>query len=244
MAYQEIKPSKLLSSHIDSYWFFENTDETEQEILILPDCCMDIVCDLSNDKIFISGVMTTAQTVLIKPGRKFFGIRFMPGVLPTLLNVSADELKNQNIPLQKISKRFFEKILLLCSLNSSKEMGRMCDPIFEKEIGRVDVVTKLFSNSKIEGAHRNSVKDLSQRMKMSVRHIERLFAKYIGLTPKHFLKIRRFQNFHNHLQETHGKLATISLQCGYTDQSHMNKEYKQLTSATPTSKKMSHFYKN
>lgn len=244
MVYQEIKPSKLLSSHIDSYWFFESTNEAEQEMPILPDCCMDIIYNLSNDNIFVCGVMTTTQTVPIKPDQKFFGIRFMPGVLPALLNVPADELKNKNIPLQEISRHFFEKISPLRNLSQTTEMVRVCDSIFEQETKHVDIVTKLFSCSKIEDTHRNSVKDLSQRMKMSVRHLERLFAKYIGLTPKHFLKIRRFQSFHSHLQGTRGNLATTSLLCGYADQSHMNKEYKQLTSATPTSKKMSRFYKN
>ncbi len=244
MTYQEIQPPAPLDTYIDAYWFFENTGGTSCEMPILPDCCMDIIYDLSNDTIVVWGVMTTAQMVKIEPHHKFFGIRFVPGALPGLIDVPAMTLRDYNMPLQKINARIFEKIVSLRNLNSPVDVSCACNAFFAKHVKYLGTTMKLFSYANADDIYRYSVKDLSEKMDMSVRHTERLFARHIGLTPKHFLKIRRFQNVHHRLQNTHAALATISAQCGYADQSHMNKEYKQLTSATPTSKKMSHFYKN
>jgi transcriptional regulator GlxA family with amidase domain len=69
---------------------------------------------------------------------------------------------------------------------------------------------------------------------LSRRQFERIFLAYIGISPKQFLKIVRFQNaiFINHNSNAKS-LTDLALKAGYYDQSHFINEMKELTGYTP-----------
>ena len=242
MTYHEIPPSPLLANYIDSYWFFHNTQPSDYESHILPDCCMDIILHISQNTISVCGVMTTAKTVAIQPGEKLFGIRFHPGILPALLKMPAHLLQDVVVSLKGINQQLYEKLSHIHTLNSPEELSRACDHIFEQEVLQVDMPT-ISNRLQAETPRGFTVRKLAAHIGTSIRHLERLFSEHIGITPKRFLKIRRFQTLEEHLHEDTTPLASLSVQCGYADQPHMNKEYKQLTGNRPLVSRMSRFYK-
>ncbi|MFZ3031748.1 MAG: helix-turn-helix transcriptional regulator [Candidatus Moraniibacteriota bacterium] len=228
MAYQEITPSEFLVDYIESYWFFHNTQDSAQRMPIIPDCCMDIIFDLSSKRVLICGVMTTAQTVTIQPNQKLYGIRFQPGILPVILGIYADSLQDTIVALKDVNGELYKKVQLILALSSPEEISEACNGIFEQEFKetKINDFSTLFKEKDVVDF---SVKNFAYRVGMSVRHLERLFVEYVGVTPKRFLKIRRLQSLKKSLQDGKQALVSLSLQHGYVDQSHMNKEYKQLT---------------
>jgi transcriptional regulator GlxA family with amidase domain len=67
------------------------------------------------------------------------------------------------------------------------------------------------------------------------RQYERIFAEYIGSTPKQFLRTVRFQNTLEEKQRNKSiQLTELAYSCGYFDQSHMINDYKLLSGKTPT----------
>ena len=79
-----------------------------------------------------------------------------------------------------------------------------------------------------------TVKDISDREVISERQIRRIFNNWIGINPKTFCKIVRFQNTINTKrlpQEINW--INLALESGYYDQTHFINEFKELSGITP-----------
>jgi AraC-like DNA-binding protein len=61
-----------------------------------------------------------------------------------------------------------------------------------------------------------------------------LFKDEVGIPPKTFIRFVRFQNAVEKLRNgTHTRLAEIAYDCGYADQSHFIKDFKELFGDLP-----------
>jgi len=76
---------------------------------------------------------------------------------------------------------------------------------------------------------------LTSQACMSVKTLERHFSEKIGLTPKYFSRIIRFKNAFQLLESNTKQPDVIKIveACGYTDQSHLIKEFRHFTNRTP-----------
>lgn len=81
-----------------------------------------------------------------------------------------------------------------------------------------------------------TVAELAWQSGKSVRQFERLFVTTLGLTPKAFCSILRARRAMDtiHLDQQ-SDLASIAAAGGYTDQSHMHKDFLRLTGRSPSS---------
>lgn len=76
------------------------------------------------------------------------------------------------------------------------------------------------------------VSGLAAQFGMSRRHFDRRFAAAIGLAPKPFARVQRFQQALGRLKAGAG-LAEVACGAGYHDQSHMHREFVALAGRTP-----------
>lgn len=74
----------------------------------------------------------------------------------------------------------------------------------------------------------------------SIRQFERVFRETVGVTAKLFSEITRFRRASSLIPRTTLSLAQIAAELGYTDQSHMNREFKRFTDLPPASYARSH----
>ena len=71
---------------------------------------------------------------------------------------------------------------------------------------------------------------------MNGRQLERLFYKYVGLTPKWVLRIYRLQQLANEIVNGRNiDWSDLALRLGYFDQAHCIRDFKQITGKTPSS---------
>jgi len=69
----------------------------------------------------------------------------------------------------------------------------------------------------------------------TVRTLERKFKQSSGRTVKNVSALMRFEQVRNHLWHNPGaNLAGLALELGYTDQSHLSREFKRYSGTTPT----------
>jgi AraC-like DNA-binding protein len=88
-----------------------------------------------------------------------------------------------------------------------------------------------------------SIKELSFSTGFSVKTIEINFNKRVGLSPKKFTRIMKFQKAHRTIsKEGLTNLVKVALSSGYFDQPHFNREYKKLTGYNPNNETMSILY--
>lgn len=70
---------------------------------------------------------------------------------------------------------------------------------------------------------------------MSERQLRRIFSENIGLSPKQMLRTRRFLHATHMIRSLHSPNFTdIVADLGYTDHSHLNKEFRYFAGMTPT----------
>jgi transcriptional regulator GlxA family with amidase domain len=70
---------------------------------------------------------------------------------------------------------------------------------------------------------------------LSRRQFERGFKDYIGLSPVCFRKIIRFQNLlKKKLGNMEFHLMSLAHECGYSDQAHFSREFRELVGVTPS----------
>lgn len=79
-----------------------------------------------------------------------------------------------------------------------------------------------------------SLKEISTEMGYSQKHFIQLFKDNVGVTPKTFVRIMRFQRAIEEIERT-GKVSwiEIAVDCGYYDQSHFINDFKVFSGFTP-----------
>ncbi len=241
VGYSEEKPHPALSNYVACYWRLQSAQQLSESFAyrVVPDGCIDIVCDAQDFNEFRLMGFTTIPSIF-ELGNNFcyVGIRFMPAAFPFLFNVNASAFTNAHedlfdvVPLLakdlaehldgptkiKKMKDVFDSILLqkLKSFNHSED---------KRLYNAINIVLR--SNGNI---HLTSDVDTG----ISQRQLRRLFQFYIGDTPKAFSKVVRFQHFLKLLSSPPSAANhKIFLDAGYYDQPHFNKEFKAFFGLTP-----------
>jgi AraC-like DNA-binding protein len=79
------------------------------------------------------------------------------------------------------------------------------------------------------------VAELVRETGWSRRHLAARFRTQVGLAPKVFGRILRFRRAASELTRPDGRsLAEIALDCGYYDQAHLNRDFREFSGRTPT----------
>jgi AraC family transcriptional regulator len=77
------------------------------------------------------------------------------------------------------------------------------------------------------------VADLCALVQRSEAHFSRAFRRTFGRSPHAFVVRRRVELAAQHMLQTDTSLSEIALQCGFVDQAHLCKHFRQVTGETP-----------
>jgi AraC-like DNA-binding protein len=74
---------------------------------------------------------------------------------------------------------------------------------------------------------------LAVELALTPRTLQRLFAKQVGISPKLLARIVRFQRVFAASRDGAGALARVAIECGYSDQSHLVRDFRDFAGAPP-----------
>ena len=74
---------------------------------------------------------------------------------------------------------------------------------------------------------------LRERTGLTRTRLATRFREQVGVSPKHYARLLRFQRVLSRLRAGPGNLAEIALDAGYYDQPHMNGEFRALSGFSP-----------
>ncbi|MFO0714156.1 MAG: helix-turn-helix transcriptional regulator [Sandaracinus sp.] len=98
---------------------------------------------------------------------------------------------------------------------------------------RLEGFTRALAHA-VEARGGASVEEMAERAGVSSRHLDRLFAKHLGVPPKTLAKVLRFQCALGALmREPEGTLADVAATAGYFDQAHFIKDFRRMTGGVP-----------
>lgn len=247
---KEYNPSDSLHKYIDSFWFFRNNTGGKINFPVVPDGCSDIIFYLNNfnklddlESPFITGIMESAELVPIPDKMELFGVRFKPGILWYILRTDMKKLNNKMCSLSEINKEL--PYILQIDKNAgdagiissiSSNLERILSDILFKD-SFLEIVKEISNNPEF------AITELAKAGGYSVKTLERVFYKKIGLSPRKFARIMRFRTAHRMITRRGlANLVEVALFSGYFDQSHFNREYKKLVGFNPNNQVMSILY--
>jgi AraC-like DNA-binding protein len=162
---------------------------------------------------------------------------FKPHGLKAFFNFPAKELLNENISLNLLIKNEANVLedKLLNSINNEQRINHLENfftkrLIFNRDFDRIDHAIKLIENYKGQ----IKTQQISREVCLGIKQFERIFSNHVGMNPKKFSSIIRFQNviqMKRKFKELN--MSQLAFDNGYYDQSHFIHDFKSLTGLSP-----------
>jgi AraC-like DNA-binding protein len=269
MSIAEFFPDAGWREHIAAYWVRETGADTGSSgRRVYADGCADLICNAGDSIAYFYPMARRQQVIPLYPGRLYLGgtmtaygvlrsdtgclltgIRFWPGGFYSLFAQSMQPAVDTLIEFPETE---------LCTLMQSRENlnVRLDQWLTDRSVagalpddGKYNFafLRKLMYDS----GGLASVGALAEEMCVSKRTLERIFKKNVGIPPKEFLQIVRFQEVLLRLRSIAGKnefavaskesLLRIAFELGYHDHAHLTHEFKKYAGILPS--ELSHFYK-
>jgi len=77
------------------------------------------------------------------------------------------------------------------------------------------------------------VEALAAEIGCSRRYLSEAFRRQVGLPPKTVGRLMRFQHVRRRIEHSPARWADVAYAAGYADQSHLNREFRELAGTTP-----------
>lgn len=170
----------------------------------------------------------------------FFEIFFRPNGFHKIFGIPSQEVTNHIVHANEIfDKQVVYLFEQLCEAKDLMAMGILADAYLlsilkrQKSPDHKDNMT-LISNLIVKNPGLLNVAQLAYTANMCVRNFERQFAEQVGMSPKLFCSVVRFnQGLDLKLRSPTKDWTSIAFECGYFDQMHLIKDFKRFSGNAP-----------
>jgi AraC-like DNA-binding protein len=236
-------PEPPLSEFVDFLWSYESYVQPHPRERVLPSGTMQLVFALAADGRLASGVGgPRSEFLMLDTSRPFsaIGVHFRPGGGFPFFAVPSCELHNRSLPLDVVWGDSAASVRdRLWEAQTPEDRFRILErALLEHARDRLDrhpaVRYALGAFDRSKGARR--VSDVVRRIGMSPRRFVELFRSEVGLSPKVFCRIRRFNEALRRIEPlTDVDWVGVALSCGYFDQAHFNHDFRAFSGLSPSS---------
>jgi len=254
LTYKELYVKDSLSFCINKLWILENFDSKGESAnkTLVPNGCFNIafingqgvfakfgnnVIELK-EGIFFCGQATQSVTIEIMPDTKLNMVQIFPWTASMLGNYDMNLCTNNVIPLIRINQDFEYEA---GKIDKSDEylISNFLHDQFNKFLNKNEHTLLLHKSCSaiIKNNGAVSIKDLCTQLNCSPRHLQKLFLKYIGLSPKEFSIIIKLRNTIDGIaypsSSIHNSLTSLALDNDFYDQAHFNNIFKTIVKTPP-----------
>ena len=253
--YRTYKPPPPLDAFIDNLWYWEGSDPGYAKDAILASSTIGLLINLRYDElsafsgdgyadehrlrgIGFSGTHATPFAIRAHQPH-MMGMQFKPGGAWPFLKPGGDALHDRHVSLEDIwgtdAERLHQRLvqaptpddkfaILLHAFVAKAPRDFAHDPAVALALG-------CFTRA----PHRATVAGVARRAEVSQKKLIRLFRESVGMTPKLFLRVTRFQRV---IADLHARRAIgwgdVVEQHGYYDQSHFIRDFREFSGFSPT----------
>lgn len=239
-----VRPSPALRPWVDFYWLQEGPAPAHARELVLPTGTMELVIELcdaptrtATHDVVVCGARMEAFEIDTAPLARIAGVHFAPGGGAPLLGVAADELCGRHAPLAALWGRDAERVRTrLLDAPSPAALFAALDDELRGRLRRttaahpaVDEALRVLGR----GAPGVAIAAVTESVGLSSRRFIELFARRVGLTPKRYWRVRRFQEVVRVASSATLPWTDVALACGYYDQAHFIRDFRAFSGLTP-----------
>lgn len=254
MMYLERRPCRLLQPFVRSLWLAWDPEARRSRSLerVLPNGCMQLILNLAGDVLhdvsgpverasapaLIVGTYRNFQTIAVEDLEDLAGVVLRPGGFTPLFGLPAHAFSDRETTLEVAWGVHAEDLReRLRSTSSSDERMRLLEAALVdlalKRGARDGCKVTKFTLDEIGAGV--SISEIARKTGLSLGRLGERFRREVGVTPKTFDRIQRFQRVVQQINKgvkTPG--AELALECGFFDQAHFSHEFRSFSGMSPT----------
>ncbi|MDH3493382.1 MAG: AraC family transcriptional regulator [Acidobacteriota bacterium] len=254
MNFEHHIPNGALSRYVESFIYFEDHVTTHLIDRFLPDGNVEVVFELFGkpqyiydnetlskiqkcESVWASGVRTRPITIPSGSGSRMFVMIFKKGMAHPFFPFPMDEIRDRVVEADLIwpgaigvlrekiadARNGIERFSL-----AEDFLLKLLGPRFEPRPFVEYGVSRIIGDPTL-----TRLTELAGEVGYSKKHFINVFKKDVGVSPKSYLRIMRFQKAVTEIEDRDLDWASIALDCGYYDQAHFINDFKSFSGFTP-----------
>lgn len=242
IVYRESPAVAPLAQVAAGFWEFQVAElkNPPYEHHVPPDGCVSLAvrytADTERPAVVMVGPRTEAFVAPVYGGEHYLGVRLLPHAAKPLLGEQLEKSVGFVGPVEQLLPELAETLRsrLPAKFESQPIMAAFSEEVRKAVASdQLDPLVAAAVESLVRCGGLLSVAELAERLAISPRHLQRCFRAATGLTPKQFARIRRFRTAAAELLQAKPRpWVTVALDSGYSDQSHLSREFSQIVGLT------------
>ena len=256
MLFRHHKPKPPLSDFVELFWYYDGYSQPHKKERLMPDGSVELVINLRENESRIydrrehNSWQRLPGAIVAGPQSNFFvidtaeqasviGIHFKPGGAFPFFKLPLDELQDQHVALEDLwgAEAALLREQLLEAASPEQKLRRLEQSLLTQSFRSLSrhpaVGFALQEFARID--QMPSVTEVTEDTGLSARRFIQLFSGSVGLNPKLYCRIGRFQQV---LRMIHSgeecDWAQVALDCGYFDQAHFIHDFKAFSGINPS----------
>lgn len=254
MKFQEFQPREALRRHILQYIFIEETVNEEKPYLLPPNGIPGLVIQyketesllkvgeedaIPSPQAFVVGIYKNKLSRIHKGDVGVMCIMFQPTSIFHLFGKSCKQFSHNVVTdvRQVVGDKYDEMIENVVKADSYEDKISIFEEFIFKQFILTNKSFNMIDDVAIEILMQNGllkIPDLLQKYKMSRRWLEKGFLERLGVSPKYYLDLIRFNHVLRLLRNNSPQdWNTIVLECGFYDHPHLIRQFKKFSNTSP-----------
>jgi hypothetical protein len=213
MKFERYVPRGRLSRHVRFLWASEQPPQQHSQERLLPTGEMGLfidVSDTSSSPPILAGASSRPRVLNTAQSISMVGVSFAPGGASSLFRTPVSEIANLTVPLDELCGRSALALraeILEAATNSAR--FRVLEGYLEARLAAIDAPghpAVRYALGELRSVREVRIVDLVGCMGIGQRRFIELFRREVGLTPKLYQRVARFQRVLASI-ENHGDVA-------------------------------------
>jgi AraC-like DNA-binding protein len=231
-------PSADLAPFVEHYWTvsWDLRGEPPRVVETLPHPAVHLVLEEVASR--VGGPATGKFSRTLEGLGRVVAVKFQPAGFYPLIESPVNRLTDRRIAPREVFGRAADEleraVLAARDIHAAVELLerflRERRPVADDNVMLVNrVAARIVDDSAIR-----RVEDLAAIFPLTVRTLQRRFARYVGVSPKWVIQRHRLHEAAEALGAGKGDIVRLALELGYFDQAHFIKDFKAIVGVSPT----------
>ena len=233
-------PAPPLSNFVALFWSFDGDAPPHTRERLLPTATMDLVVRLDGGRAAagVSGARSAFFEIDATQLTSVVGVHFKPGGGFPFFEPPAGALRDLRVPLDALWGCFAETLSqrLLEAQTPEMRFHILERALLDQSRGRLAGHPGVrWAIAQLGAIPCRSVTDVVEDIGIGAKRFTEIFCDEVGVTPKLYSRIRRFQHALAVVErDSDVDWTDVALACGYFDQAHFNHDFRRFCGISPS----------